>query len=197
MIPVRRRCRILAVWVITRTDPVGPTNRGQATGSSAPPIPFFLIAHHDGLQPTQHEVIWSLTHDERLRRATTPSSFAQHHHRTTRPTSCHLQCSWRTFFSKTHGPHVIRRFLGADAPALCVHRHQAPGQYRQPRPLGVEGAPTTQQLFTDIDLAGHMRYRSTGLNHHAGSLLPKLRGVLPALARHKDILPAGPAVPPV
>src|SRR6476646_865996 len=42
-----------------------------------------------------------------------------------------------------------------------------------------------------------MSHRPTGLNHQAGSLLPKLRGVLPTLARHTDILPAGPAVPPV
>src|ERR1700756_2957810 len=42
-----------------------------------------------------------------------------------------------------------------------------------------------------------MSHRTAGLNHQAGSLLPKLRGVLATLARHADILPAGPAVPPV
>src|SRR6185369_14211984 len=49
-------------------------------------------------------------------------------------------------FSKTHGPNVIRRFHGASAPTLRVHQHPAPRQYRQPRPLGVGGAPTAPAL---------------------------------------------------
>src|ERR1700739_2982195 len=42
-----------------------------------------------------------------------------------------------------------------------------------------------------------MSHRAAGLNPQAGSLLPKLWGVVATLARHADILPAGPAVPPV
>jgi len=49
-------------------------------------------------------------------------------------------------FSKTHGPNVIRRSLGADAPALRAHQHQAPRQYRHPRPLLSPGAPNTPTL---------------------------------------------------
>src|SRR6516225_4303564 len=63
--------------------------------------------------------------------------------------------------------------------------------------LALEAHPTPQQLFTDTDLGGHVSHRAAGLNHQAGSLLPKLRGVLATLARHTDILPARPAVPPV
>ena len=53
------------------------------------------------------------------------------------------------------------------------------------------------RLLTRPDLRRHVGHRSAGLDHQAGSLLPKLRGVLPTLARHTDNLPAGPAVPPV
>jgi hypothetical protein len=63
--------------------------------------------------------------------------------------------------------------------------------------LALEAHPTPQDFFTDTDLGGHMRHRPTGLNHQTSRLLPKLRGVLLALARHTDILPAGPAIPPV
>jgi hypothetical protein len=98
-------------------------------------------------------------------------------------------------FSNAHDPNVIQRFLGADTPVLRVHRHRAPREYRQPRPIGVEGAPTDPTLFTNTDLRGDMCNGSTGLDHQAGSLLPELRGVLPTLARHTDNLPAGPAVP--
>jgi hypothetical protein len=41
-------------------------------------VRLFHIAHHDGLQPTQHVVVCSLPPQGRLRRAT-PSSPAQHH----------------------------------------------------------------------------------------------------------------------
>src|SRR4029077_5860853 len=63
--------------------------------------------------------------------------------------------------------------------------------------LALEAHPPPQHLFTNTDLGGHMSHRTAGLDHQAGSLLPKLRGVLATLARHTDILPAGPAVPPV
>jgi hypothetical protein len=63
--------------------------------------------------------------------------------------------------------------------------------------LALEAHQTPQQLFTDTDLGGHVSHWAASLNHQAGSLLPKLRSVLSALARHKDILPAGPAAPPV
>jgi hypothetical protein len=88
--------------------------------------------------------------------------------------------------------------LTAQTLQLCTfigiqHRASIAGRSRLP----VEADPTTPHLFTHTDLHDHMRYRPTGLNHQAGSLPPKLRGVPPALARHTDILPAGPAVPPV
>src|SRR6516225_5946174 len=63
--------------------------------------------------------------------------------------------------------------------------------------LALEAHPAPQQLLTDTDLGGHVSHWAAGLNHQAGSLLPKLRGVLATLARHTDILPAGPVVPPV
>jgi hypothetical protein len=55
-------------------------------------------------------------------------------------------------------------FIGIKHPASIASRGR----------LALKAHPTTQQLFTDTDLGGHMRYRSTGL-----------------------ILPARPAVPPV
>jgi hypothetical protein len=51
-------------------------------------------------------------------------------------------------------------------------------------------------LFADTDLGRHMRRRPAGLDHQAGSLLPKLRGVLPTLARHTDNLPPPSGVNP-
>jgi hypothetical protein len=41
-------------------------------------VRLFLIAHHDGLQPTQHEAVWCLPPAGRHRRATKPSSPTQH-----------------------------------------------------------------------------------------------------------------------
>jgi transposase len=63
-------------------------------------------------------------------------------HRLSRAGNRQLNCCLHVrLFSKMHGPNVIRHSHGADAPAPRVHRHQAPEQYRQLRPLGVEGAP--------------------------------------------------------
>ena len=48
-----------------------------------------------------------------------------------------------------------------------------PGKARDPTSPNI----TPQHLFTDTDLGRHMGHRSTRLDHLAGSLLPKLRGV--------------------
>ena len=50
-------------------------------------------------------------------------------------------------FFKTHGPNVIRRSHGANAPTLRARQHQARGQYRQPRSLGVGGAGVRKSRF--------------------------------------------------
>ena len=96
-----------------------------------------------------------------------------------------------------HGPNVIRHSHGADAPAPRVHRHQAPEQYRQLRPLGVEGAPNDPTLVRVHRSRPQHEPPADRSRSQAGSLLPKLQGVLATLAQHTDILPAGPAVPPV
>ncbi|EUA28024.1 hypothetical protein I553_9254 [Mycobacterium xenopi 4042] len=41
--------------------------------------------------------------------------------------------------------------------------------------LDVAGAPNAQHCFTNTNLRGYMSHRAAGLNHQAGSLLPKLR----------------------
>jgi hypothetical protein len=50
-------------------------------------------------------------------------------------------------------------------------------------------------LFSDTDLSGNVRYGTTGINDQTHSLLATLRGVLLAVSRHGNILPAEPAVP--
>src|SRR3982074_1734047 len=45
-----------------------------------------------------------------------------------------------------HGPNVIRRFPGADAPALRAHQHPAPRQYHQLKPILSPGAPNDPAL---------------------------------------------------
>jgi len=41
-------------------------------------LAFSLIAHHDGLQPTQHRVVWRPPPQGRHQRASNPPSLAQH-----------------------------------------------------------------------------------------------------------------------
>ena len=47
----------------------------------------------------------------------------------------------RGIFQKTHGPNAIRHSVGADVPALRVHRHRAPRQYSRHHRPREPGAP--------------------------------------------------------
>src|SRR5258705_6973309 len=60
------------------SDPVAGTAHRLPDPHLTHHVRLFHIAHHDGLQPTQHVVVCSLPPQGRLRRAK-PSSPAQHH----------------------------------------------------------------------------------------------------------------------
>jgi len=77
-------------------------------------------------------------------------------------------------FSKTHGPNVIRRSLGADAPALRAHQHQAPRQYRHRGHSFRQAHPTPQRLFTDTARPPHAPPDGRSLSP-GGQPAPKLR----------------------
>lgn len=55
--------------------------------------------------------------------------------------------------------------------------------------------PPAEQSFSNADLRGDMRDRTASIDDQAHGLLAILRGVLLAVSRHGNILPAGPAVP--
>ena len=95
------------------------------------PVRLFHIAHHDGLQPTQHVVVCSHPPHERLRRAK-PSSPAQHHVKklylqtellSTFVAHVGSQCPWRmTVLPSLGSLHVLRTVASDGIQRSCTSR---------------------------------------------------------------------------
>lgn len=64
-----------------------------------------------------------------------------------------------------------------------------------PRRLGVGGASKASVVVSPIPISAAKRHRTAGPNQQAGSLLPNLGSVLPAFARHTDMLSGGTSSP--